>query len=272
MPNQIINQISNPYITITSREIAELTGKLHHHVLRDIDNLVSELQPNLVAGFKSSTYIDNSGKSNRQYELDRDSTYCLMAGYDANSRMRIIKRWQELELAKQSQLLTLPQDYYADLLAFSTAMASLASTAKIWAEAAQNFSATAHALSENTRILAAKYAPCAQSPTQVAPSPQPKPQQALLPPLEAAFIQSWWNCLGSQTVTATDLYRAVATQQCQELNNSSNALLGEITLWTPKKLSYALRRWSQLTLDNFSVMNVGKSSHGTLWRLELILI
>lgn len=31
------------------------------------------------------------------FVMDRDSTYCLVAGYDANARMRIIKRWQELE-------------------------------------------------------------------------------------------------------------------------------------------------------------------------------
>jgi phage regulator Rha-like protein len=48
-------------------------------------------------GFKSSTYIDSTGKSNRQYEMDRDSTFCVITGYDINARMRIIKRWRELE-------------------------------------------------------------------------------------------------------------------------------------------------------------------------------
>ena len=31
--------------------------------------------------------------------MDRDSSICLVSGYDANARMRIIKRWQELESA-----------------------------------------------------------------------------------------------------------------------------------------------------------------------------
>lgn len=84
-------------ITMRSREIAELTGKQHKHVLRDIDALLETLSPDLGRGFKTSTYRDASGKENRQFEMDRDSSYCVVAGYDANSRMRIIKRWQELE-------------------------------------------------------------------------------------------------------------------------------------------------------------------------------
>lgn len=89
-----------------------------------------------------------------------------------------------------------------------------------------------------------------------------------LPDREMAFLQAWKDCLGTKTVTTSDLYRAVATQQCQELNNSSGALLGDVTQWTPKKLSYALKRWSEQPIDGYKVVKVGKSSHGTLWRLE----
>jgi hypothetical protein len=61
-------------VTMTSREIAELTGKRHSDVLRDIDNTVESLNADLRLGFKSSTYIDSTGKANRMYEMDRDST------------------------------------------------------------------------------------------------------------------------------------------------------------------------------------------------------
>lgn len=67
--------------TMTSREIAELTGKTHAHVLRDIDSLLESLNPDLVSGFKSSTYADTTGKENRMFVMDRDSSYCLVAGY-----------------------------------------------------------------------------------------------------------------------------------------------------------------------------------------------
>ena len=92
-----MNELMIPALEMTSKEIAELTGKLHFHVLRDLDDLVESLHPDLVLDFKSGSYQDATGKSNRQYLLGRDAVYCLVAGYDANARMRIIKRWQELE-------------------------------------------------------------------------------------------------------------------------------------------------------------------------------
>ena len=96
--NNLIS-ISNSTLSMTSREIAELTGKSHSHVLRDIDNLINTLEPGLVSGYKSTTYVSADGRTLRQFEMDRDSTICLISGYDPNSRMRIIKRWQELESA-----------------------------------------------------------------------------------------------------------------------------------------------------------------------------
>ncbi len=84
-------------LTMSSLEIAKLTGKQHKHVLRDIDLLLESLSPEMGLGFKTSTYKDDSGKSNRCFELDKDSTFCLLAGYDVTARMKIIKRWQELE-------------------------------------------------------------------------------------------------------------------------------------------------------------------------------
>lgn len=95
--------LSSTPATMTSREIAELIGKRHDHVLRDIDGILKTLSPDLGKGFKSSTYKDATGKENRMFIMDRDSTYCLVAGYDANARMRIIKRWQELEEQTSAQ-------------------------------------------------------------------------------------------------------------------------------------------------------------------------
>ena len=92
-----LSLVSSSTLTMTSREIAELTSKRHADVLRDIDRLLESLNADLRLGFKTSTYKDSTGKENRQFEMDRDSTFCVVAGYDANARMRIIKRWQELE-------------------------------------------------------------------------------------------------------------------------------------------------------------------------------
>lgn len=82
---------------MSSLEIAELTGKRHAHVLRDIDNILKEIDPLLGYGFKTATYTDSNNRSHRMFELDKDSTFCLMTGYNVDARMRVIKRWQDLE-------------------------------------------------------------------------------------------------------------------------------------------------------------------------------
>lgn len=97
MAKQSLTEVNANCNTMTSREIAELTGKRHADVLRDIDRLLETLDAELRFGYKSTTYKDLNGRENRMFSMDRDSTYCLVAGYDVNSRMRIIKRWQELE-------------------------------------------------------------------------------------------------------------------------------------------------------------------------------
>ncbi|GLS27748.1 Rha family transcriptional regulator [Marinibactrum halimedae] len=79
--------------TMSSREIAELTGKQHGHIKRDIEKLCTDLNhPNL----DSSNYVHN-GNTYTEYHLDKELTLTLITGYNPNLRRVIIKRWQELE-------------------------------------------------------------------------------------------------------------------------------------------------------------------------------
>ncbi len=94
-----------PSLSMTSREIAELTGKQHAHVMRDIRDMISSLEsakladPTLDWHCKLETYIDAQGKERNQYRLDRNTTMTLLTGYRADLRMKVIVRWQELEAA-----------------------------------------------------------------------------------------------------------------------------------------------------------------------------
>lgn len=92
-------QMLNTAVTMSSREIAELTGKRHDNVLRDCRNLVEHLSADSSLSWhcKSTTYTDTQGKERDMYELDKDTTITLISGYDAVLRMKIVKRWQELE-------------------------------------------------------------------------------------------------------------------------------------------------------------------------------
>ncbi len=92
--------LNNETLTMSSREIAELCEKRHTHVLSDIDKMLNELEIHS-AGF-SAQYKDSTGRTLRCYNLPKDLTITLIAGYNVKLRKRIIDRWQELE-QKQSQ-------------------------------------------------------------------------------------------------------------------------------------------------------------------------
>lgn len=85
--------------TMSSREIAELTGKNHNHVMRDCRVMFQELGIPEESKFGFLERINDLGLTvkNKYYLLDKEESICLVAGYDANVRMKIIKRWQELE-------------------------------------------------------------------------------------------------------------------------------------------------------------------------------
>ena len=90
--------------TMSSREIAELTGKEHKHIIRDIRTIIAQLKdgPNLDhEEFQSLT--DNRGYTS-EYLLTKNQTLLLMTGYNIPLRQKLINRWQELENASKQQL------------------------------------------------------------------------------------------------------------------------------------------------------------------------
>lgn len=94
---------------MSSVEVAELTGKQHKHVLEDIRKMLVEIQ----SAEKSADYKDSLGRTQPCLMLDKDESLCLVAGYSAVLRMRIIRRWQELEA---QQGLKVPRTYAEALL------------------------------------------------------------------------------------------------------------------------------------------------------------
>lgn len=88
-------QSKNVARTMSSREIAELTGKRHDHVMRDIRNMLSDL--GITDPIFGGSYLDSTGRSLPCFNLDREHTDCLLTGYSASMRMAVIKRWRELE-------------------------------------------------------------------------------------------------------------------------------------------------------------------------------
>ena len=66
--------------SMSSREIAELTGKRHDHVLRDIRDLIKQGAIGL-SNFGESSYTNSQNKEQPEYLLDFDATMTLLIKY-----------------------------------------------------------------------------------------------------------------------------------------------------------------------------------------------
>ena len=90
-----MNTLINTSATMSSREIAQLTGKDHRHVLADIRKMFEELGETS-AGF-SADLPDAYGRPQPAFKLPKRETLILVSGYNVGMRAKIIDRWQELE-------------------------------------------------------------------------------------------------------------------------------------------------------------------------------
>jgi phage regulator Rha-like protein len=83
---------------MTSREIAELTGKQHKNVLADIRKMLEDLDLSW-AGF-SAEYKDSMGRTLPCFNLPHRECMILVSGYSIPMRARIVDRWEALETGK----------------------------------------------------------------------------------------------------------------------------------------------------------------------------
>jgi phage regulator Rha-like protein len=85
--------------TMTSKEIAELTGKNHADVMRDIRNLQDQVGTESIfaLSFIINELPNGGSKQLPMYSLDKKQTLLLISGYNALLRLKIINRWEELE-------------------------------------------------------------------------------------------------------------------------------------------------------------------------------
>jgi len=97
--NKLINSDN---LTMSSREIAELTGKRHADVLRDIRAMFKELE---IGERKfASSYFDSQDKERPVINLNHDLTMTLITGYSIKLRHAVVERLAELESAPAHKL------------------------------------------------------------------------------------------------------------------------------------------------------------------------
>lgn len=82
-------------LTMSSREIANLTGKAHRDVTRDIENILG--QADIDVRRFARTYKDSQNRNQKEYQLPKRECDLVVSGYSVKYRLAIIDRWQELE-------------------------------------------------------------------------------------------------------------------------------------------------------------------------------
>lgn len=82
--------------TMSSLEIAELLGKRHDNVVRDIIEQLCKLEGGILKF--EDTYVNSQNKQEyRLYNLPYRETMILISGYSVELRAKVINRWMELE-------------------------------------------------------------------------------------------------------------------------------------------------------------------------------
>lgn len=97
-----MNNLMTNEVKMTSLEIAEVTGKRHDHVMRDIKNEIKELGTEISRPiFGESTYTNERGREYPCYTFGKKGAMQLALKYDAKTRYRVIEHIERLENKQQ---------------------------------------------------------------------------------------------------------------------------------------------------------------------------
>lgn len=104
-PNQDAQEV-----LMSSREIAKLCEKRHDNVLRDIERLNVTYTEMGFLKIKETLYThEQNGMQYREFLLNRAQCVDLVSGYRADMRIRINRRWMELEEQIRQPVHAVPQ-------------------------------------------------------------------------------------------------------------------------------------------------------------------
>lgn len=146
-----MNQLTNPELTMTSLQIAELVESRHANVYRTIERL---MDAGVIQGGTPTEYTHpQNGQQYRQYNVNQRDSYIIVAQLSPEFTARLVDRWQELEAAQQQQF-RIPQTYMEALEAHLSAMrdvAALEEQRKV--EAPKVAFAEKVEITENTKLI-----------------------------------------------------------------------------------------------------------------------
>lgn len=95
------NELSKMQPTMTSVEIAELTGKQHYNVMQAIRKMEPAWESVTQSKFGLSTYKDAQGKERSCYQLTKRECLYIATKFNDEARAKLVLRWEELETRAQ---------------------------------------------------------------------------------------------------------------------------------------------------------------------------
>lgn len=93
-------ELSRPNKTMTSLQIAELTGKTHSDLLKSIREQELAWVKIGQGKFSLGSYIDKNNQARPMYELNRSECLYIATKFNDEARAKLIIRWEELENAQ----------------------------------------------------------------------------------------------------------------------------------------------------------------------------
>lgn len=268
--NGQINANNNPMMG--SRKIAEVTGKEHKLVVRDIKTMLEQLKiysPNMndydFKGFlitrkeyRGRTVID-------EIWLNETLSMTLVTGYDANRRLALIEQWQEMKTELEQPRITAlpaPQETHMNN--------DILSLARVVAEATA--SATMKAVIEIVGIQ--KYQPVAEPVAAIAP-PAPEALQvshnkpdsaqseyALVSHLSWACGLSGATCRRLVTFSNLPTRLTNGDRGCLLVNRESFMAAAQKLLDESIPPTKKLKRWQHPEFGGFALRLISESDNG----------
>ena len=105
--NEMIEFVEMPQ-TMSSLEIARLTGKDHAHLMRDIRNMEAGWEKISQSKFGLTSYKDAQGKDRPCYQLTKTECLYVATKFNDEARAKLVLRWEELEKKSRTGMISLP--------------------------------------------------------------------------------------------------------------------------------------------------------------------
>lgn len=117
-----MNELLKNTETMTSLQIAEVTGKPHNDVLKAIRAMEPAWAKTTGGNFSLSEYKDSTGRSLPMYQLNKTECLYVATKFNDEARAKLIIRWEELERQRMAGGFQIPQNF-AEALKLAAAQA-----------------------------------------------------------------------------------------------------------------------------------------------------